>query len=767
MEKGKEVAQEPFTAWITAALRLIVAAAFGLVIFAEEFRWLPCVLLCAHAVTNVPVALLQKQLRQRRVLAMLLLFDLAFFATIAFYCPAGRQQLILALYLVVLLSALAHRTAYAIPITVVTLAIYIGLNSQMGVGLHNLPRELVYDAILLFAVALFTSYYSEETLRQQRLTKAIDRHLREARREVFEATSTLEQALSLHEAVVNSIPDAVAIYDSASRSALVNNVFLRTFGESEADPGPRRVHIEAPEAMLDKLGVESHIQEALDSGEPSGPVEIEWKDSSGDEKIFSIRVLPVPSSEEKPRRVLVFISDITDRKEHEKRKAELERREGEVQVMARVLTVLRRGASMLQMKKPETVMSPDELIGDALDQTVLAFMRIEGANDERKVSVSFYPRQRVAPPFVDAMLERMRKELEDAGGEAVALDKIKVRVKGETGEDGPSEPAGIATVPIWVSGRVRALLAAAVAEGEMGVARRMLLDAVAMHYQIILERIEVERERGRYQHRITSVTTRLNEEKRVVERLQQLDRFRSNIITMVSHELRTPLTVMRSVMSLLEEMLSEEFDKGEAKELVERALRNADRMVHMLDRISKVALLESDSLKFHQDTVDIREVAESALEKALSRTAQPERPTTLDVPAGLMAWADTEALKEILLILLENAFMHTPQEVPVTITAGEYDENFLYVSVRDRGRGLSGEDACRIFERFYQADRAYGPGYGGLGLGLAVAQQLVESQGGSIWLATAPGEGCDFTFTVKKASTTGGGVDHGEEGSDS
>jgi signal transduction histidine kinase len=104
-------------------------------------------------------------------------------------------------------------------------------------------------------------------------------------------------------------------------------------------------------------------------------------------------------------------------------------------------------------------------------------------------------------------------------------------------------------------------------------------------------------------------------------------------------------------------------------------------------------------------------------------------------------------LHQILCNLLENALHHTPSGGSITLRAGQADQ-MLFVEVQDNGEGIAPEHLPLIFERFYRADRSRARSTGGFGLGLAIAKQLVEAQGGLISVSSALHQGATIRFTL-------------------
>ncbi len=113
-------------------------------------------------------------------------------------------------------------------------------------------------------------------------------------------------------------------------------------------------------------------------------------------------------------------------------------------------------------------------------------------------------------------------------------------------------------------------------------------------------------------------------------------------------------------------------------------------------------------------------------------------------------YGDADQLKQVLVALLDNAFKYTPYEGSVSLSLTS-DENHAIVKVSDTGIGLLPEDLPHIFERFYRADRTRSRDHGGSGLGLTIAQSIVQEHQGTIEVESTPGRGSTFTLKLPLA----------------
>jgi len=227
-------------------------------------------------------------------------------------------------------------------------------------------------------------------------------------------------------------------------------------------------------------------------------------------------------------------------------------------------------------------------------------------------------------------------------------------------------------------------------------------------------------------------------------RLRHLETVRRDFVSNISHELRTPLASLKALVETLRDGAMN--DPPAARRFLDRIDTEVDSLTQMVQELLELSRIESRQAPLRLDaiTVDaligpavdrLRPQAERAVVR-LSVTFEPGLPPVL---------ADAEGIGQVVTNLVHNAIKFTPSggEIDVSVS-GQGD--YVTVSVRDTGVGISAEDQPRIFERFYKADRARSGG--GTGLGLAIAKHIVESHGGTIGVQSAEGRGSEFWFSL-------------------
>jgi PAS domain S-box-containing protein len=227
-------------------------------------------------------------------------------------------------------------------------------------------------------------------------------------------------------------------------------------------------------------------------------------------------------------------------------------------------------------------------------------------------------------------------------------------------------------------------------------------------------------------------------------------RFKDEFLSHVSHELRSPLTAIKQFTTILLGGLAGELNK-EQREYQQIVLRNIRQLQSMIDDLLEVTRLETGKFTVEPERVSVA-IAVTDTFNTLRGTAHSKGVRlSYDLPPNLpSAYADPTRLRQILIILLDNAIKFTPDGGSVTIHARllQKDPRFLVVEVSDTGCGIGADTGERIFERLYQVSERTETSRKGLGLGLHICKELVLRQGGRIWAERRPQNGSTFSFTL-------------------
>jgi signal transduction histidine kinase len=228
----------------------------------------------------------------------------------------------------------------------------------------------------------------------------------------------------------------------------------------------------------------------------------------------------------------------------------------------------------------------------------------------------------------------------------------------------------------------------------------------------------------------------------------------------VSHELKTPLTSIRGFAQAIADGAA-----GDAESIRRSASiiqEEAERMQRMVDELLDLARIETGQLAMRRAPLPLRDVLRGCVERQMLRAQKAGVSLSIDAPDDLPAiQGDGDRLAQVFTNLLDNALKHTPGSGRVSISArvmtgssvarrGKPWPGAIEVSVTDTGPGLPPEHLSRIFERFYQVDksRARSASGGSLGLGLAIAKEIVTAHGGSIHAESMTGLGAKFVVRL-------------------
>lgn len=214
----------------------------------------------------------------------------------------------------------------------------------------------------------------------------------------------------------------------------------------------------------------------------------------------------------------------------------------------------------------------------------------------------------------------------------------------------------------------------------------------------------------------------------------------------ISHDLRAPLRAIDSFAALLDSKSRELLDDS-GRDYLERIRGAATRMGGLIDSLLDLSRVHRAEMK--SEPVDLSLLAEWA--GAELRDADPARMAEIDVAPGLLVMGDERQLKLMLTQLLDNAWKFSDERDRVRIQVrGAIEHGRLHVTIRDHGAGFDLRYADKLFEPF---QRLHGPEQGGgNGIGLAIAQRIVERHGGRIWAESEAGDGSTFHLELPAAS---------------
>jgi PAS domain S-box-containing protein len=242
------------------------------------------------------------------------------------------------------------------------------------------------------------------------------------------------------------------------------------------------------------------------------------------------------------------------------------------------------------------------------------------------------------------------------------------------------------------------------------------------------------------------ITRDTTERIRAMEAEKRLIKLREEFIASVSNDLRTPLFNLMGYLDLLTNGMVNDADVQ--NEFLARGSKEANRLLGMVNELLDFSLSENQSLELNWAKVDLVAVIEDVLQ-SFREQAEARRISLMFTPKSpsLIADVDLSRMRRVLVNLVENAIKFSEMDDKVLVTVEQMDSNIM-INVIDQGWGIPKEDYSRIFEKYYQVSRTPKKNTYGIGLGLYIAKQIVETHGGSLTVESKLNAGSKFTISI-------------------
>jgi two-component system OmpR family sensor kinase len=235
-----------------------------------------------------------------------------------------------------------------------------------------------------------------------------------------------------------------------------------------------------------------------------------------------------------------------------------------------------------------------------------------------------------------------------------------------------------------------------------------------------------------------------------LEKLQDSERRRQQLIENVSHELRTPLACIQSAAEALLDGVAENAERREI--CLNTIHEETQRLARMVEQLLTLSRGMKDEDEEPRTLVNVNGVVRSAAQRFLPRATEKKIRLDVDVPdEPLVVVGNNDQLLQVVLNLLDNAVKYTESGGKVGASVAHVNEAVV-VKVKDNGIGIAAEELPHIFDRFYRTDKSRSRATGGSGLGLALVREIVEAHGGRVWVESAPDIGTEVTFHLPLSS---------------
>jgi len=222
---------------------------------------------------------------------------------------------------------------------------------------------------------------------------------------------------------------------------------------------------------------------------------------------------------------------------------------------------------------------------------------------------------------------------------------------------------------------------------------------------------------------------------------------KSEFMAAVSHELRTPLTSISMAIDIMsQEVLGKVNDRQ--KDLLSTAKDDCERLTKLVRELLDLSRLESGKYEMRRVPINLRSLIDEALKPLRLQFQEKGIRLETDVsPATPDVAGDEQQLSRVITNLASNALRYTPPNGKVTIRSDIVNDS-VQISVADSGRGIPPDAIDMIFDKFVQVKQASDSMPGSVGLGLAIAKEVVEAHGGKIWVESVVDKGSTFYFTI-------------------
>jgi PAS domain S-box-containing protein len=229
-----------------------------------------------------------------------------------------------------------------------------------------------------------------------------------------------------------------------------------------------------------------------------------------------------------------------------------------------------------------------------------------------------------------------------------------------------------------------------------------------------------------------------------VSREREIERMKTEFVSIAAHELRSPLTSIIGFTELV--LATPDGDAEDQKRYLETIKRQAMVLAEIINTLLDISLIESgQAIPLKRETTTASDIVGEADPLIRMNSARFHFEVNLEEDSSLL-WVDRKKISQVMDNLLSNAVKYSPEGGVIRICGGPVGHDYLF-AVADEGIGMTEEQVERIFDKFYRADHS-NTAVGGIGLGMNIARNIVETHGGKIWVESTYGRGTTIRFTL-------------------
>ncbi|HEX4887136.1 MAG TPA: HAMP domain-containing sensor histidine kinase [Luteibaculaceae bacterium] len=219
----------------------------------------------------------------------------------------------------------------------------------------------------------------------------------------------------------------------------------------------------------------------------------------------------------------------------------------------------------------------------------------------------------------------------------------------------------------------------------------------------------------------------------------RLAKTQQNFLLAITHELKTPLA---AVKLYLQTLTRRQFEREKQEEILYKALNENDRLQVLIEKLLLAARLDVSEFPLHKERISLSPLLEQTAQRLRDAFGEG-RAWHIDIEPNLEAWVDSTTIESITENLIENAIKYSHPTGAIAVRGYQQGKK-IHLSVSDSGPGIQKEDVARVFDKFYRSGDEHTRKNKGTGLGLYIVKQLVELNGGRIWIDQNSDQGCTF-----------------------
>jgi len=235
---------------------------------------------------------------------------------------------------------------------------------------------------------------------------------------------------------------------------------------------------------------------------------------------------------------------------------------------------------------------------------------------------------------------------------------------------------------------------------------------------------------------------------RDITREKEIDRMKTELVSMVAHELRSPLT---SISGFSELLLDPTVNREQSEEYAGIILKESNRLSELINKFLDISKIEAGKIQIKRVPMQLRDVLDKVLDVNMTQAERKGIVVSVKVANDIpLVLGDKDMLEQVVLNLFSNAVKYSPENTAIELRLKEH-ENDVLCEIEDNGYGISEKALPRIFEKFYRVtDNEKVREITGTGLGLSLVKEIIEIHGGNIEVKSKLGEGSTFSFTIPK-----------------